>query len=63
MAEHCQFDTFYDTVLRGSDVKAKVLNEAKDAKFEEVVRLAVSFEMVQQNVSKMNRQRSEIHCF
>jgi Zinc knuckle len=61
MAENCKFGNFLDTALRDRFVaglrdghmKAKMLNEAKEMKFDEVVQLAVNIEMVAENVKIM----------
>jgi hypothetical protein len=54
IAEHCVFGEFLDTALRdrfvaglkSSKVKAKILNGAKDSKFDVIVQMAASSELV-----------------
>jgi Zinc knuckle len=61
MAENCKFGDFLDTALRDRFVaglcdghmKAKILNEAKEMKFDEVMKMAVNAEMVAENVKIM----------
>jgi Zinc knuckle len=68
IGEHCAFGDFRDTALRDrfvagircSKIKAKLLNEAKDSKFEKIVQMAVNAEMIDENVRAMG-PRSEVH--
>jgi hypothetical protein len=46
--------------LKSSKVKAKILNETKDSKFDFIVH-RVSSELVDENVRVMGAPRSEIH--
>jgi hypothetical protein len=69
IAEHCVFGEFLDTALRdrfvaglkSSKVKAKILNGAKDSKFDVIVQMAVSSELVDENFRVMGAPRSEIY--
>jgi hypothetical protein len=69
MAENCKFGEFLDTALRdrfvaglrNSGIKAKILNDSRDQKFDAIVTMAVSSEMVEENVRIMAPQ-SEIHA-
>jgi uncharacterized membrane protein len=47
--------------LKSSKIKAKILNGAKDSKFDVIVQMAVSSELVDENVRVMGAPRSEIH--
>jgi hypothetical protein len=65
LAEHCAFGEFRDTALRDRFVaglrcfriKAKLLNEAKDSKFEKIVQLTVNSELIEENVRAMGHDR------
>jgi hypothetical protein len=69
LAEHCQFGDFLDTALRdrfvvglhSQEIKSKILNEGGNVKFEEVVKMAVNYEMVDFNVQMMRGPSSEVH--
>ncbi len=61
LAEYCAFGDFRDTALRDrfvaglrcNSLKAKLLNEARDSKFDKIVQLAVNAEIVDENVRAM----------
>jgi hypothetical protein len=65
LAEHCAFGEFQDTALRDrfvaglrcKKVKAKLLNEAKDSKFEKIVQLAVNSALIEESVRVMGHDR------
>jgi hypothetical protein len=63
LAERCEFKEFLDTALRDrlivglcdSEIKNRLLGEAKNDSFEKVVQTAMSMEMVARSVEAMGR--------
>jgi hypothetical protein len=69
LAERCDFKEFLDTALRDrfvvglcdSEIKSRLLSEAKNDNFEKVVQMAMSMEMVARSVEVMERSSEGIH--
>jgi Zinc knuckle len=62
LAENCSFGDFLDTALRDrfvaglrdGAIKAKILNDAKNKPFDDIVKMAIASEMVDENIRVMD---------
>jgi hypothetical protein len=64
LAENCSFGNFLTqlcltvAVLRDGAIKAKILNDAKDKPFDDIVKMAIASEMVDENIRVMDDTRN-----